>query len=307
MAWRIHLSNQSIQNIYFLAGKPAALAVWTRRDKVSFFETSAGTLLGEHNLSEVPKVPRSSETWQTYLGKLRGADPQYYLPYARLRNLEVFSTDDGKLRIYRQQDERLFIETEGEEEALSLVGGERLVAMDLDGALGVFVGLDENLRLHIYQQNIRVGAFDVGLKNEGDLRAQVCISRGGDIIYASDGQRLVAVDTGGNRKKKIETHYFIGRLACSPAGGMVLTSDIESGVLRAYKGENLILTHQKFAIDLVAAATQVQLLADLPPTGTAVSAIAAHTKGILAFAMGGVVVLSDVSMLDEVPRPRTLL
>lgn len=307
MAWRIHLSNQAIQSMHILAGKPTALAVWTRRDKVQIFALESGTLLSEMSLTSIPDAPRSSETWQGFLAKLVGANKHFYLPYVRLGNLQLFSTDDGKLRIYHQQDERLFIETDGDEEELSIVGGERFIAMDLDGALGIFVGLDEKLRLHIYQQNIRVGAFDVGLKADADLRASVCISRGGDMIFASDGQRLVAVDTGGTRKKKIETHYVIGRLACSPAGGMVLTSDTEAGVLRAYKGENLVLTHQKFAIDLLEAANQVQLLADLPPLASSITAIAAHSKGIISFAMGGVICVSDVSQMDELPRPKTLL
>jgi hypothetical protein len=307
MAWRIHLSNQAIQSIHILAGKPAALAVWTRRDKLQIFALESGMLLSEMSVKTIPDSPRSSESWQAFLAKLIGADSHFYLPYVRLRNFELFCTDDGKLRIYYQQDERLFIETEGDEEELRLVGGERLIAMDLDGALGVFVGLDEKLRLHIYQQNIRVGAFDVGLKADEDLQAAVCISRGGDVIFASDGRRLVAVDTGGNRKKRIETHYHIGRLACSPAGGMVLTSDTESGLLRAYKGENLVLTHQKFAIDILEAANQVQLLGDLPPLASSITAIAAHGKGIIAFAMGGVLCVSNVSQMDEVPRPKTLL
>jgi hypothetical protein len=307
MAWRIHLSNQAIPAMHILSGKPSAIAVRTRRDKVQVFALETGMLLSEISLSRIPDSPRSSEIWQNFLAKLVGADKHFYLPYLRLGKLELFSTDDGKLRIYYQQDEQLFIETDGEEEELRIIGGERFLAMDLDGALGVFVGLDERLRLHIYQQNIRVGAFDVGLKAEEDMRAAVCISRGADVIFASDGRRLVAVDTGGNRKKKIETHYQIGRLACSPAGGMVLTSDTEAGVLRAYKGENLVLTHQRFAIDLLESANELQLLGDLPPLASSVTAIAAHAKGILAFAMGGVICVTDVSEMDEVPRPKPLL
>ena len=114
-------------------------------------------------------------------------------------------------------------------------------------------------------------------------------------------------DTGGTVLKTLETHYYIGQMASSPTGGMVLTSDMESGVLRAYKGGKLILTHQKFAIDLVADANQIQLMADLPPMGTAISTIIAYNKGIFAFAMSGVICVSDVKQMDEVPRPKTLL
>src|SRR5690606_7959094 len=223
----------------------------------------------------------------------KGADSPYYLPVVRAQNVDILSTDDGALRVYRQRDEQLFMETDGVEDRLALIGGERLISMDLDGALGTFVGLDEKLNLHIYQQNIRVGAFDIGLKRDADLRANVTVSRGGSAIYASDGRRIVYVDTGGTVQRKLETHYYIGQMAASPSGGMVVTSDMESGVLRVYKGDKLILTHQKFAIDLVAAANQVQLMADLPPMGTAISAITAYSKGILAFAISGVVCVTD--------------
>src|SRR5262245_61321031 len=73
MAWRIHLSNQAILSIHILAGKPSALAVWTRRDKVLIFKLDTGTLLSEISI-KAPQSPRESEAWQSYLGKLRGAD-----------------------------------------------------------------------------------------------------------------------------------------------------------------------------------------------------------------------------------------
>lgn len=307
MAFRIHLTNQAIQNLHILPGKQEKLVVWTRRDQAHFYDLKHGTFLSDVSLDAVPSDERSSETWQSFLAQTKGVDSNFYLPYVQTQDVDIFSTDDGALRVYRQRDDKLFIETDGIEEPLSIVGGERFISMDLDGALGVLVGLDESLKLHIYQQNIRVGAFDIGLKRESNLRAAVVIARGGTTIFATDGQRLVQVDTGGTVNKTLETHYYVGRLACSPTGNMVMTSDMESGVLRAYKGDKLILTHQKFAIDLVASAREVQLLADLPPTDTALSAMIAHTKGVLAFAMSGVVCVTDVQHMDEVPRPKTLL
>jgi hypothetical protein len=88
---------------------------------------------------------------------------------------------------------------------------------------------------------------------------------------------------------------------------MLATSDAEAGVIRIYHGESLVPTHQKFAIDLVARATQVQLLADLPPLDTIARALTVHAKGVIAFAMSGVVCVTDVSQMDELPRPRKLL
>lgn len=307
MTFRIHLSNQAIQQLHILPGKQAQLVVWTRRDKAQFYDLEDGTLLNELTLPVAPDAPRNSEAWLSFLAYTKGIDSPYYLPVVQTQSVDIFSTDDGAQRIYHQRDEQLFIESDGVEEKLSLINGERFISMDLDGALGTFVALDESLKLHIYQQNIRIGAFDIGLKHDSDLRANVTVSRGGSAIFATDGRRIVYVDTGGTIKKTLETHYYIGRMASSPTGSMVITSDMESGVLRAYKGDKLVLTHQKFAIDLVSVASQVQLMADLPPEGTAISTMTAYNKGIFAFAISGVICVSNVKQMDEIPRPKTLL
>lgn len=305
MAWRVHLTNQAIRQLHILPSKPATLAAWTHRNRVQFYNMENGTLLEERTIPDAPTAPRQSHTWQEYAGALTGANTSFYLPYVRTRQMELYSTDDGKLRLYRLADGRLFMETDGAEE--ELLQGKDFITLDLDRALGTVVGLDGAYKLHIYQQDMYIGAFDIGLQPDPGLRPSVRISRGGTHIYATDGQRLVAADPSGSVKKTLTTHYFIGQIAASPGGGMVMSSDMESGVLRAYYGDSLVLTHQRFAIDLVAEANQVQLLADLPPTSTAISALAAHQRGTLAFAMSGVVCVTDVQHMDEIPRPKALL
>lgn len=307
MAFRIHLSNQTIRQLHILPGKNPQLAVWIRRNHVQFYDLDTGTFLQETVFAEVGTTPRDHQAWRDLLSQTKGIETPHYLPYVHIADTDIFSTDDGAMRVYRQRDDRLFIENEGIEEALTLIDAERLIRMDLDGALGVLVGLDEHLHLHIYQQNIRVGTFDIGLEPHPQLRADVVIARGGNLIYATDGQRIVQVDTGGTVNRTLETHYYIGRLTCSPSGTMLVTSDTEAGVLRAYQGEKLVLTHQKFAIDLIASANQLQLLADLPPADAALSAVVAYQKGILAFAMAGVVCVTDVQQMEDVPRPKRLL
>lgn len=307
MSWRIHLANQAIRRLQILPGKPPVLAAWTHRNRVHFYQLTNGTLLAEKTIPPAPVAPRSSEAWQQFVGELTGPNPQYALPYVRTRTTEIFATDDGKLRVYKLADDTLTMETDGAEEPIELVGAERFLAMDMDRALGTVAGLDETGKLHIYRQNIRVGSFDVGLQAEMDVRLAVQLSRGGSNIYVTDGRQLVSLDANGKVLKTLATHYFVGQMACSPGGGMLVTSDLDAGVLRAYRGETLTLTHQRFGIDLIAHAQQIQLLADLPPMGTAVSALAAYSRGILAFAMSGVVCVSHVEQMDEVPRPKTLL
>ncbi|MEM9954031.1 MAG: hypothetical protein AAF846_20645 [Chloroflexota bacterium] len=307
MAFRIHLTNQAIHQLNVLPGKNAQLVAWTRRNQAQLYDLKNGTFLEEITLGDVSDVARNSDEWLNFLSQTKAPNSQFYLPRIQTPFLDMLSSDDGALRVYRLVNDQLFIEADGVESELALIGGIKLISIDLDGALGTFVGLDENLKLHIYQQNIRVGTFDIGLQRDGDLRANVMISRGGNAIYATDGRRLVYVDTGGTVHKTLETHYFIGRMAASPNGGMVVTSDMESGVLRVYRGDRLVLTHQKFAMDLVAMADQVQLMADLPPRSTAISAMTASNKGIFAFAISGVICVTDVKAMDEVPRPKTLL
>lgn len=308
MSWRIHLANQAIQNLHILPGKPPTLVAWTSKRRVHYYDLNRGLLLSERILPKPPKVEkRTDEQWQTYIASLTGPDKNFYLPYVRMGSTEMYSTDDGKLRLYKEKDDSLHMETDGAEEDIALVGGERFISVDLDRALGTLIGLDEDLKLHVYQQNIRVGAFELGLENDTDLRPRIVVSRGGGNIYATDGRSLVSVDTSGTVLKKQDLHYYVGRMTCSPGGGMVITTDMESGVMRIYKGETLTLTHQKFVIDLVASATQIQLMADLPPTTTAISAIAAYNRGVIAFAMSGVVCVTNVEALDEVPRPKALL
>lgn len=306
MSWRIHLTNQAIQSLYVLSGRPAVLAAWTQPDRVHFYDLADGTALGNRRLDRSATGDRQADDWQEFAGSLIGPKSQTYLPHIQVGPTEIFVTDDGKLRLYREGDTDLFVETDGEEFPLDTGDAERILALDLDRALGMIVALDERGRLHVFQQHIRLGVFDIGLNGQPDLRASVSVSRGGGSIYASDGRHIVQTDSSGKVARRREMHYYIGRMACSPSGGMIVTSDIESGVLRVYNAE-LTITHQRFAIDLAEGATQVQLIADLPPSGTAVSALVSHTRGTLAFAMSGVIVVTDVSHMDELPRPKALL
>ena len=306
MAWRVHLTNQAIQSLQILPGKPPSLAVWTRRDRVSFYDIESGALLLERTIPRPPDAEHLSDRWQEFVGALTGPNEKAYLPHIRFGQTNVYATDDGKLRVYHVGNAELLLETDGKEVPLTVKDATNFIAMDLDRALGILAALDENGKLHIYQQNIRVGAFDIGLVLQ-DIRPSVVISKGGGNVFVTDGRQLLCCDTGGAVEKRLPLHYYVSRLTCSPGGGMVATSDLESGVVRVYRGDDLTLTHQRFAVDLVASATQVQLMADLPPTSVAVSALAASNRGVIAFAMAGVVCVTDISHMDELPRPQALL
>lgn len=307
MTWRIHLANQAIQDLHFLSGKEGALAVWMRRDYAAFYDVTNGTPLGEVKLPPPPIAIRRSDLWQDYVGALTGPLGRAYLPLVRTGTLTIHTSEDGKLRLYQIGDSELFLEADGREVQLEVRNADRFLCLEFDRALGFIAALDEEGKLHVYQQNTRIGAFEIGLRLQPDLRPMLCVSQGGGIVYATDGHCLVKTDTAGKVLARLHTHYEVGRLACSPSGAMLVTSDLESGVIRIYDGDDLSPTHQRHAIDLTMSARQVQLLAELPPTTTAISALAAHNRGLIAFAMSGVVCLTSAAQMNELPRPQLLL
>ncbi len=307
MSWRLHLTNQGIQRLHILNDSPSLLAVWLQRDRVAFYDLETGTPYDEMQLSAPDDPDRQSDVWQNYLAGLI-APNKAYLPFVEFDQFSVHLTDDGRMRLYYTRNDKLFLEADGQEVALSLTAVESIHTLAFDRFLGFSALLDEKNRLHIFQQHIPVGIFDLeGLIWNPELRPMLAISRAGSSIYVSDGQRLLLSDSAGTIRKVLDTYYFVRQIACSPNGNYIVLSDVDTGVIRVYDGSTLTLTHQRFAIDLVAHARQVQLLADLPPYAVAPRALAINDKGILAFAMSGVICVSDLSNMEEVPRPQTLL
>lgn len=307
MAWRIHLTNQAIRELHILNGKPQQLAVWTQRNRVEFYDMETGALHGDRRIESPPMSDYTGEEWQTFLTSLMDTKDRAYLPVVSTSRATIYTSDDGKLHLFRESDNQLQMMTGGNLSILDTSSAERFVALDLDRALGMVVALDISGRLFIYQQDIFVGDFDIGLSIDMLSTSSVVISNGGGTIYATDGTKIVMVDAGGAVQRTVPVHYSIRQLACSSGGGMVVTSDNESGLIRVYRGSDLTLTHQRFSVDLIAEAQQVQLLADLPPTSVAISALAAGNRGVIGFAMSGVICVTNVSLMTELPRPQSLL
>jgi len=307
MTWRIHLTNRAIRELHILQGKPQQLAVWTQRNRIEFYDMESGVLLGHRTIEPPPNGEFNSEAWQIYLATLTDLRERAYLPVVPTSRGTIHTTDDGKLHLFRVDDSSLVMMTGGKLANLPVAGVERFIALDLDRALGMVAALDNTGKLHIYQQDIRIGDFDVGLEIDPLVSGSIVISNGGGMIYATDGRQIIVIDTGGVVLQRVRTHYNIRQIACSPGGGMVVTSDNESGVIRVYRGDTLIPTHQRFAVDLIAEAQQLQLLADLPPTSVSISALTAGNRGKIGFAMPGVVCMTDVSQMTELPRPQALL
>jgi WD40 repeat protein len=303
MTWRVHLSNQTIMNLHILPGKEPLVVAWTQRDRATYFVLETGLEVGEHKHTA---VGRQSDRWADFLASLNTPSGKP-LPMIRTAQFTLLTTEDGKLRLYRMASGDLLLELDGQEVKLELNLKAELIALALDRVMGVIAVLDAKGKLHLAQQNISVGAFDLKLTLADDSQPAVVIADGGSAIFITDGHDLVLSDTSGKVKKRLLMHYLVRRIACSPNGKYVVTSDLETGVIRVYDGEDLTPTHQRHAIDLLQDAAQLQLMADLPPVSAAPSALVIDDKGNLAFSISGVVCVTSLKEMDALPRPARLL
>ncbi len=302
MAWRLHLTNQAIQRLDILPGKPTLLAAWTSRDRAWYFEVEAGTPAGEHRHQA---VSRQSDQWRDFLAALVAPNGAY-LPFIRTAQHAIYTTEDGRMRLFHVGGSELLVELEGKDIQLEPGKAQTYTALAFDRLLGMTAALDEKLRLTLYQQHIRVGTFDLGL-HSGDYPPSLAVARGGTVLFAADDRQLVAVDAGGVVRKRLQVHYLIRRMICSPNGKMVTVEDAETGVLRVYNGADLTPLYQRHTLDLLTEAAQLQLLADLPPAHAALGALTADDDGRLAFAIAGIICLSHIKHMNPLPRPQRLI
>ena len=310
MSWRLHLTNQAIHRLHILPGKRSLLAVWSQRNRISYFALTTGAPVGERVLRTVTPEPqvelkRLDAKWLDFVGTLV-APNQAVLPFVSTPLGDLQLSSDGRMHLYHTGGPCLILVRGGEEVTLKLEA-ERLIAVAFDRYLGLIGALDEQGRLHLYQQENRVGVFDIGLKLRPELPYSLRVSQGGGTIFATDGQQIVIVEADGKVRKRLPTHYYIHRLECSLNGRVLMTCDLETNVLRVYDGVDLTATHQRHADDLLSQAEQIQLLADMPPAHVALTALDVNNKGVIAFALAGVICVSSVDEMTRLPLPRKLV
>lgn len=303
MAWRVHLTNQAIQRLDILPGKPLLLAAWTQRDRATYFDLESGIEMGEH-LHKA--VSRQSDKWSEFAASLVAPNGAF-LPLIRTAQTTIYTTEDGRMRLFNMGSTNISLEIEGKDLPLEVKGASDFIALAFDRVMGVVAALDEKGKLHLYQQHIRVGAFDLKIKLDDDYQPALTIADGGAAVFVAAGREIILTDAGGRVKKRIGVHYFIGRMACSPDGKLLVTCDTETGVIRIYDGEDLTPTHQRHAIDLLHNAQQMQLIADFPPASAAPNTLTINNAGMLAFTISGVVCATALKQMDALPRPQALL
>lgn len=300
--WRLHLSNRSISRIDILPGEPPLLGVWARADRVTCYDLSSGAQMSDQVVGVPPTYDRTLLEWQNYVESLR-APNSAPLPVVRTPQVAIYTTHTGKRRVYHQADgtfhanggisepeQTLKMPPEADTVAMAHGTG-AIYALSPDGAL---LGADG-------------GRYSVGLVGGAGYTPGLAVSDDGTTIYATDGRRLVSATPEGKPRLRLELPAPISLMTCSPDGRYVLTSDTDTGVLRVYDGERLRQSHQRFAIDLIAGARQLQLMADLPPVTASVSAIAISNEGYLALTMYGVICLTSLEQMTRLPQARPVV
>ena len=292
-AWRLHLTNQTLQRVDILPGSPALLAVWSRADRVAYYDLESGNRVDGARLMFPKESDRTSLEWQNFVDSLHGPNGTP-LPYVRVGHVSIYSMLDRKTRVYRIGDQ--VIRQQGATEtALSLPPG--LAVIQPSRTSGKVYALGGDGRLYIDDDF----PLPTGLKPSPHY--MLAVGSSGECLFASDGWHIVALDHKGLTRSTLDLSYLSSQLVCSPQGKYLAMQDVETGVVRVFDGATLRQLYQRFAIDLVAAARRLQLLEDLPPVTAALGTMTIDDEGVLAFAMSGSVCVTHVTRMSKIPAP----
>ncbi|MCC6616976.1 MAG: hypothetical protein IT320_26125 [Anaerolineae bacterium] len=301
MTWRIQLPQPIIRRIDLLTSGKSVVAVWTQPDRVHFYDQRNGKALGERVVEKLASVTHDDERWRTFLKGLQ-APNDAFLPYVRSGDDTIFTTTDGNIRLYQKSGANgLAIEIGAKEHALDVEAGAHFLTLDMDLELGLIAALDAHGKLHVYQQRIRVGIFDLGLSIDDEYTPAVLVPNGGKRVFVTDGSQIVSADVGGKVLCRMELHYPLGLIAVTPDGKTLLTSDADTGVLRAYSTDEFSPTHQRYAIDLAADARRLNTAAGSQAGNFVPSALTINNRGVVAFGLAGLLCVTSLSKMKAIP------
>ena len=308
MGWRLHLSTQPVSAVQFIGEgteKPQ-VAIWDSRHNVHFYDRLAATPLGELHLADWhPPDDLHDPEWQEQLQTLRAPNGDF-LPSVYLSHLAILQSGDGRLRLYHFADGRLILEIEDRHVPLQREDDGRFLAVGLDRALGPIGAVNEDGALTLFQQHVRIETVDLGLNLDMEARLDIAVPEGMGRLVVSDGAHVLMVDAAGRILHQMEAFFTVGGVATAPDGSLIALADIDDNLVRVYDS-TLRPTHQKHAIDLVIAARQVQLLASLPGRKAGLGTLEVADSGNLIFGLGGIVCVTNLKALDELPQLRPLL
>jgi WD40 repeat protein len=247
-----------------------------------------------------PVRDRKSAMWAVFAKTLH-APNDVYLPLVRTPQATIYQLEDGKMRLYRVSETELVLETDGKEKRLD-TGEAQITALAFDA--GLIAALDKNGQLHYFQQAMRVGTFDTGLRLNDEFQPQILRVKDGVIVC--NGEQIALFDSDGREIKRMHTGYTIGALACSPDGTYLAAGDLDSNIIRVYDGRDFTPTHQRFALDLLADAKKSQSITSAAAANTAVGALAITSRGVIAFSMSGMVCATNLTRMIAVPGGKSV-
>jgi hypothetical protein len=297
--WRLHLANSAILHLDVIAGDPPLLAIWARDGKVSFCDLERGAAHG--TASYMP--PEQHENLRLFAASLKDTKDRQ-LSYARISGRSFWPLPDGSLLEYAGGAKVELHDANAGGVPVTLRFDVTPRALAVDPKTLLIAAVDSKGALLLGKIGGTVKTLKPGLAPSDDLPISIVVARGGKRIIVSDGAHLIVIDSGKVIAKR-DLHYVCGLLALSPSGEYLMTFDSDSGVLRAYQPDGLVLSHQRFVSDLLSAADELQLtgFAELPPSSAAVSALTIDDQGRFAFAVFGQICGSPLSAMTSTGAP----
>lgn len=297
MPWRLHLTNRAIQRLDVLpALQQSVLAVWTQPGRLAYFDWQTGAALGEKRWSETGDG--TQEHWDELLQELKAPNGRYP-PVVLSAGAAIYLNQAGQQRLVHQRTGRLFYMTA--QGRLPLAPDVRFLAVGLNAAGTRAAALDDSGRLHVFLQGVSAGVHTLDLQPPGfEIYRAVAVTE--HSLYVAWDRVLVALDSEGRVRKRLQLHYPLGAFACAPGGRLLVCSDRETNVIRVYD-EHLTPLYQRHAADLMARAAPLQLIADPPPSMIVLHTLAVDDAGRVAFALAGVICVTDVEQMLALPRP----
>lgn len=299
MPWRIHLANRPLHRIDLLSSpRSRLLAAWSQPDRVSYYELESGAKLRDQKLTTDWQSLRSSEDWQA-ASEEWVAPNGVYPPVMMCDGGTIYTNRSGKIRLYHGADGSLVMAHGSQEKMLSVDEIHALAMARESGAVAV---LDVESTLHLCDRDAEPDTINLDLVLGPNRRTGLAMTAEGDTVFVSHSDCLLRVNTRTRSTACLNLHYRIGQFASSPDGRLLACADTDTNVIRLYDGETLTPRYQGHAVDLMAKAPQLQLIADLPPALVAVSNLALDDRGTLAFALAGVICVTGIDLLQPVPR-----
>ena len=305
VGWWLNLADHPVRVVQLLDGDPVQVAAWLSDDHVHFYAAQTGALYESRAVKLPVLVDVHEESWHTFLDLLR-APNHAFLPSFDTDHTQVYTSYDGRLRLYALPSEGLMLDVDRRQIALGFNSGAEVVALGMDRDFGSLAALTDDGQLHIFQQQVYVGAF--GIENDwaDELPFGVFLPDSAGVIVLVGETQIQVWDMAGQVLHRYHAPAAMRVATCSPDGERIVTGDRDQAIIRVYDAA-LIPLRQHSASDLLAQAAPVQLFGSPPSEDACLDSLAVLNDDTLVFALHGALCQTHLSALNELPQPRALL